>query len=190
MKKNEIKVENQFARINALRSSVKGLVNQAGTLNQAVKALAGLEKSCSEALAGLNVEKFTLKNIMGAWSNGLKLQGEDGRDVLALYLPEQVKVSITTEEGTTKEVNAYERIEGKKGVKFAALKTRTLQAVDVWTPALIIEGLVQSAELAEAEAEARAAELHANEVVATRAYRKEVEKVGDGTQIITFVPAC
>lgn len=189
MKKNQNPVENQFARINELRSSVKCIVKASGTLNQAVKALQGLEASQGVALAGLGISKFTLKNVLEAWSNGLKIIDETGRDALALYLPEQVKVSITTAEGSVKEVNCYERIEGKKGVKYSALKTRTLQAVSEWTPALIIEGLVQSMELEQAELEARLAVAHAKEVLASAPYYKQTDKSAEGIQVITFMPA-
>lgn len=169
------KSENQFAVINALRSKCQDLVAASGSLNQAVKALAGLEKKYAEACELLGVDSFGLKSVCGAWSSDLMVE-VDGRKCLGLYVPTQVVVEGVDEEGQPVEKNAYERKEGKKGVTFKALKVRKLQVPEKWTPALIVEGLVQSAEVDLAKLEAEVSEMHAQNQLKAGVYIKVTEK--------------
>lgn len=174
MKKSAEK--NQFAVINALRSKVEKLVAASGSLNQAVKALQGLENAHAEACEALGVDSFSLKTICAAWAQELMVE-VDGKKCLGLYMSEQVTIDMGVDDnGKAIVKNAYERKEGKKGVSFKALKRRTLSVPEKWTPALIVEGLVQSTELELAKMEAEVAELHVKNVLHAGAYIKVTEK--------------
>lgn len=173
MKKSE---NNQFAVINALRSKCEKLVAASGSLNQAVKALQGLEKAHAEACEALGVDSFSLKTVCAAWAQELMVD-VDGKKCLGLYMSEQVTIDMgVDEDGKPIVKNAYERKEGKKGVSFKSLKRKTLQVPEKWSPALIVEGLVQSTELELAKLEAEVAELHAQNVLKAGAYIKVTEK--------------
>lgn len=174
MKKSE---NNQFAVINALRSKCEKLVAASGSLNQAVKALQGLEKAHAEACEALGVDSFSLKTVCAAWAQELMVE-VDGKKCLGLYMSEQVTIGMGVDEnGKPIEKNAYERTESKKGVvKFKSLKRRTLQVPEKWTPALIVEGLVQSTELELAKLEAEVAEMHVQNQLKDGAYIKVTEK--------------
>ena len=184
------KSNNQFEKINALRSTVKDMVAASGTLNQAVKALAGLEKKYAEACEALGVDSLGLKSVIGAWSSDLRVEGADGRMNLALYVNTIVTVPTgeVDEEGNPICKNAYERVEGKNGsIKFKALKVRTIVAPEKWTPSLIIEGLVQSMELEQAKLEAEVARMHANNQIRKGVFVKVTENnTEDGSQSIRF----
>lgn len=173
MKNSEKK---QFEVINALRSKCEKLVAASGSLNQAVKALQGLEKAHAEACEALGVDSFSLKTVCAAWAQELMVE-KDGKKCLGLYMSEQVTIDMGVDEnGKPIEKNAYERKEGKKGISFKSLKRKTLQVPEKWTPALIVEGLVQSTELELAKLEAEVAELHAQNVLKAGAYIKVTEK--------------
>ena len=184
------KVNNQFEKINALRSNVSNLVASAYTFNQAVKSLQGLEKKHAEACALLGVESFTVKSILAAWNSALNVEGEDGKKCLALYMPVQVTIEGTDDEGQPIEKNAYERKVNSKGVvSFKALKVRTLMTPEKWTPSIIIEGLCQSVEAGLAKLEAEVSELHAKNVLHDGAYIKVTEKDEEGGSSIHFEKA-
>jgi hypothetical protein len=183
------KSANQFEVINALRSKCQDLVAASGSLNQAVKALAGLEKKYAEACELLGVESFGLKSVCAAWSSELMVE-VDGRKCLGLYVPTQVLVEGTDDEGQPIQKNAYERKEGKKGVTFKALKVRKLQVPAKWTPALIVEGLVQSAQIELAKLEAEVSEMHAENQLREGVWVKNTEKDSEtGSTSISFVKA-
>ena len=96
---------------------------------------------------------------------------------MGLYLSEPAKVTVTDMKGEPKEVNMYERIETKKGVKYVSVKVRTLTTPKLWDDGVILEGLCQSAELVEAQEEARLAEAHKNDLIEKgEVYIKVTEK--------------
>ena len=183
MKKNEDK----FAVINALRNKVANLVEKAYTLNQAVKALQGI--TCDEELKALGLESFALANVCKAWAADLKVESaEGGKPQLALYTSTPVTVTVTID-GEPVEKNAYERTEGKKGIRFKALKVRTLQVPEKWTPSIIVEGLVQSRELALAKMEAEVSEMHRDNVLRDGAYIKVTERDAEGGMSVHYEKA-
>lgn len=177
----------QFAAINQLRRKVETLVEKSYSLNQAVKALQGI--AAEEELAALGLESFAVKKVVDAWSSDLKVTSEEGKEQLALYVPQVVTVTVTDPEtGEPKEVNVYERKDGKKGVSFKALKVRVLSVPEKWTPSIIIEGLVQSRELELAKLEAEVSIMHRDNVLRSGAYRKVTEKDAEtGTTTTSFV---
>lgn len=170
-KKNE-----NISKLNQLRSKVKDVHTAAGTFNQAVKSLSGLESKHAEVLEALGIESFGFKNVCGGWADALRIS-VDGKPVMGLYLSEAAKVTITDAKGEPKEVNAYERIETKKGVKYVSVKVRTLTTPKLWDDGAILEGLCQSVELADAQKEAADAKVHFDELVEKgEVYIKVTEK--------------
>lgn len=170
------KKSENISKLNQLRNKVKDVHTAAGTFNQAVKSLAGLESKHAEVLEALGIESFGFKNVCGGWADALRIN-VDGKPVMGLYLSEPAKVMSTNAKGEPKEVNAYERIETKKGVKYVSVKVRTLTTPKLWDDGAILEGLCQSAELGEAQEEARLAEAHKNELIeAGEVYIKVTEK--------------
>ena len=184
---NSSKSVNEFAVINALRAKCAPVHKSAGTFNQALKPLQGLEKQYEEVCEALHVDSFKFKAICAAWSDELRLS-VDGKPVMALYMDETAKVTVTTEKGEQKEVNMYERTVNKKGeVKFRAVKRRVLATPDMWDDGLILEGLIQSAMLGLAKKEAEVAEKHYNDLLASgEVYIKKTEHAADGSSSITF----
>ena len=180
------KSENNITKINALRAMCSPVHAAAGTFNQAVKSLAGLESKHAEVLESLGIESFGFKNVCAGWADALRIN-VDGKDVMGLYMSETAKVTITDAKGEPKEVNMYERIETKKGVKYVSVKVRTLTTPKLWDDGLILEGLCQSAELAEAKKEAADAESHKAELLAKgEVYIKKTAKGEDGSMTVTF----
>lgn len=84
----------------------------------------------------------------------------------------------------------YEKVETKKGVKFVSVKVRVLGTPKLWDDSLILEGLCQSAELVDAQEEAKVAEEHKNALIEKgEVYIKKTEKGADGSVTVTFEKA-
>lgn len=175
------------SKINALRSKCQPVHVAAGTFNQAIKSLAGLESKHAEVLEALGIESFGFKNVCAGWADALRIN-VDGKDVMGLYLSEPAKVTVTDAKGEPKEVNMYERTVNKKGeVKFVAVQVRTLTTPKLWDDGVILEGLCQSAELADAQKEASDAAAHVAELLASgEVYIKKTAKGTDGSMTVTF----
>ena len=174
------------SKINALRAKCQPVHAAAGTFNQAVKSLQGLESKHAEVLEALGIESFGFKNVCGGWADALRIS-VDGKPVMGLYMSETAKVTVTDAKGEPKEVNMYERIETKKGVKYVSVKVRTLTTPKLWDDGVILEGLCQSAELAEAQKEAADAEAHKADLLAKgEVYVKKTAKGADGSIVTTF----
>ena len=177
---------NSVSKINALRSMCSPIHTAAGTFNQAIKSLQGLEKKHEDVLEALGIENFSFKSLCAGWADALRIN-VDGKDVMGLYISETAKVTITDENGKAKEVNMYEKVETKKGVKFVSVKVRTLTTPKLWDDGMILEGLCQSVELADAQEEAKAAEEHKAELLAKgEVYVKKTAKGTDGSITTTF----
>ena len=173
-------------KINALRAKCQPVHTAAGTFNQAIKSLQGLESKHAEVLESLGIESFGFKNVCGGWADALRIS-VDGKPVMGLYMSETAKVTVTDAKGEPKEVNMYERIETKKGVKFVAVQVRTLTTPKLWDDGVILEGLCQSAELADAQKEAADAEAHKAELLAKgEVYIKKTANGADGSITTTF----
>lgn len=186
-----MKTINEFTVINSLRTKCADVINAAGSLNQAVKALAGLSEKYPEIAEALGVENFGFKSVSTAWADTLRVD-VNGKQALALYMSETAKVSVTDEKtGEPKDANMYERVVNKKGVvSFKSVKLRTLTAPEKWTPALIIEGLIQSTMLGLAKKESEVAEKHRDELLAAGdVYVKKSTKGADGSVTVTFEKA-
>ena len=171
--------KNQFAVINSLRKKVSTLVEKSYTLNQAVKSLQGI--ASEEELEALGLKSFALANVQAAWADALRVDDGEGNMRLGLYTDVQVTVETTDPEtGEPKEVNAYERKEGKGKragvITFKALKVRMLTIPEKWTPSVIVEGLVQSKEWELAKLEAEVSLMHRDNVLRDGAYRKVTDK--------------
>jgi len=180
------KSENNVTKINALRAKCQPVHAAAGTFNQALKSLAGLEAKHAEVLEALGIESFGFKNVCGGWADALRVN-VDNKPVMGLYMSEPAKVTVTNEKGEPKEVNMYERIETKKGVKYVSVKVRVLGTPKLWDDGVILEGLCQSAELAEAQKEAADSEAHKAELLAKgEVYIKKTAKGADGSITTTF----
>lgn len=181
------KTNNSVSKINALRAKCQPVHTAAGTFNQAVKSLQGLESKHAEVLEALGIESFGFKNVCAGWADALRIN-VDGKDVMGLYLSETAKVTITNEKGEPKDVNMYERTVNKKGeVKFVAVKVRTLATPKLWDDGVILEGLCQSAELADAQKEAADAEAHKADLLAKgEVYIKKTAKGADGSMTVSF----
>ena len=180
------KSENNITKINALRAKCQPVHAAAGTFNQALKSLQGLESKHAEVLEALGIETFSFKSVCSGWADALRIS-VDGKPVMGLYMDETVKVKVTDANGKTKEVNMYERVETKKGVKYTSVKTRVLGTPKLWDDALILEGLCQSAELAEAQKEEKDADAHAAELMSKgEVYIKRTSKDEDGSIVTTF----
>lgn len=181
------KTNKSVSKINALRAKCQPVHTAAGTFNQAVKSLAGLESKHAEVLEALGIESFGFKNVCGGWADALRIN-VDGKAVMGLYMSETAKVTITDENGKAKEVNMYERTVNKKGeVKFVAVQVRTLTTPKLWDDGVILEGLCQSAELADAKKEAADAEEHKADLLAKgEVYIKKTAKGADGSITTTF----
>ena len=175
------------SKINALRSKCQPIHTAAGTFNQAIKSLQGLEKKHEDVLEELGIENFGFKSVCAGWADALRIN-VDGKDVMGLYLSETAKVTITDENGKAKDVNMYERTVNKKGeVKFVAVQVRTLTTPKLWDDGVILEGLCQSAELADAQKEAADAEAHKADLLAKgEVYIKKTAKGADGSVTVTF----
>ena len=175
------------SKINALRAKCQPIHTAAGTFNQAIKSLQGLESKHAEVLESLGIESFGFKNVCGGWADALRIN-VDGKDVMGLYISETAKVTITDENGKAKDVNMYERTVNKKGeVKFVAVQVRTLTTPKLWGDGVILEGLCQSAELADAQKEAADAEAHKADLLAKgEVYIKKTAKGADGSVTVTF----
>lgn len=179
------KTNNSVSKINALRSKCQPVHTAAGTFNQAVKSLAGLESKHADVLEALGIESFGFKNVCAGWADALRIN-VDGKDVMGLYMSETAKV-IVYEGEEPKEVNMYEKVETKKGVKFVSVKVRTLTTPKLWDDGVILEGLCQSAELADAQKEAADAEAHKADLLAKgEVYIKKTAKGADGSITTTF----
>ena len=177
---------NSVTKINALRAKCQPVHAAAGTFNQAIKSLQGLESKHAEVLESLGIESFGFKNVCGGWADALRIS-VDGKSVMGLYMSETAKVPVTDAKGEPKEVNMYERIETKKGVKYVSVKVRTLTTPKLWDDGIILEGLCQSAELAEAQKEAADAEAHKADLLAKgEVYIKKTTKGTDGSMTVTF----
>lgn len=173
------------SKINALRAKCQPVHTAAGTFNQAVKSLSGLESKHAEVLEALGIESFGFKNVCAGWADALRIN-VDGKDVMGLYISETAKVMVYEGE-EPKEVNMYEKVETKKGVKFVSVKVRTLTTPKLWDDGIILEGLCQSAELAEAQKEAADAEAHKADLLAKgEVYIKKTAKGTDGSIVTTF----
>jgi len=180
---------NEVSKINVLRGKCSPVHAAAGTFNQALKALSGLESKHAEVLESLGIESFGFKNVCAGWADALRIN-VDGKAVMGLYLSETAKVTITNEKGEPKEVNMYEKVETKKGVKFVSVKVRVLGTPKLWDDSLILEGLCQSAELVDAQEEAKVAEEHKNALIEKgEVYIKKTEKGADGSVTVTFEKA-
>lgn len=181
------KSNNSVSKINALRAKCQPVHTAAGTFNQAVKSLSGLESKHAEVLEALGIESFGFKNVCAGWADALRIN-VDGKDVMGLYMSETAKVTITDENGKAKDVNMYERTVNKKGeVKFVAVQVRTLTTPKLWDDGVILEGLCQSAELADAQKEAADAEAHKADLLAKgEVYIKKTAKGADGSITTTF----
>lgn len=174
------------SKINALRSKCQPVHAAAGTFNQAVKSLAGLESKHAEVLEALGIESFGFKNVCAGWADALRIN-VDGKDVMGLYMSETAKVTVTDEKGEPKEVNMYEKVETKKGVKFVSVKVRTLTTPKLWDDGVILEGLCQSVYLGDAQQEADVAEAHKSDLLASgEVYIKKTAKGADGSITTTF----
>jgi hypothetical protein len=179
------KTNNSVSKINALRAKCQPVHTAAGTFNQAVKSLSGLESKHAEVLEALGIENFGFKSVCAGWADALRIN-VDGKDVMGLYMSETAKV-IVYEGEEPKEVNMYEKVETKKGVKYVSVKVRTLTTPKLWDDGVILEGLCQSAELAEAQKEAADAEAHKAELLAKgEVYVKKTAKGTDGSITTTF----
>ena len=179
------KTNKSVSKINALRSKCQPVHTAAGTFNQAVKSLAGLESKHAEVLEALGIESFGFKNVCAGWADALRIN-VDGKDVMGLYMSETAKVMVYEGE-EPKEVNMYEKVETKKGVKFVSVKVRTLTTPKLWDDGVILEGLCQSAELADAQKEAADAEAHkADLLIRGEVYVKKTAKGADGSMTVTF----
>lgn len=179
------KSNNSVTKINALRAKCQPVHTAAGSFNQAVKSLAGLESKHSEVLEDLGIESFGFKNVCAGWADALRIN-VDGKDVMGLYMSETAKVMVYEGE-EPKEVNMYEKVETKKGVKYVSVKVRTLTTPKLWDDGVILEGLCQSAELAEAQKEAADAEAHKADLLAKgEVYIKKTAKGADGSITTTF----
>ena len=177
---------NSVTKINALRAKCQPVHAAASTFNQAIKSLAGLENKHAEVLESLGIESFGFKNVCGGWADALRIS-VDGKPVMGLYMSESAKVTVTDAKGEPKEVNMYERIETKKGVKYVSVKVRTLTTPKLWDDGVILEGLCQSAELADAQEEAKVAEAHKADLLAKgEVYIKKTAKAADGSMTVTF----
>ena len=180
------KTNNSVSKINALRAKCQPVHAAAGTFNQAVKSLQGLESKHAEVLESLGIESFGFKNVCGGWADALRIN-VDGKPVMGLYMSEAAKVTVTNEKGEPKEVNMYERIETKKGVKYVSVKVRTLTTPKLWDDGLILEGLCQSVYLGDAQQEAEVAEVHKADLLAAgQVYIKKTAKGADGSITTTF----
>ena len=181
------KTNKSVSKINALRAKCQPVHTAAGTFNQAVKSLSGLESKHAEVLEALGIESFGFKNVCAGWADALRIN-VDGKDVMGLYMSETAKVTITDENGKAKDVNMYERTVNKKGeVKFVAVQLRTLTTPKLWDDGVILEGLCQSAELADAQKEAADAEAHKADLLAKgEVYIKKTAKGTDGSMTVTF----
>ena len=176
---------NSVTKINALRAKCQPVHAAAGSFNQAIKSLQGLESKHAEVLESLGIESFGFKNVCGGWADALRIN-VDGKPVMGLYMSESAKV-IVYEGETPKEVNMYERIETKKGVKYVSVKVRTLTTPKLWDDGIILEGLCQSAELDEAKKEAADAEAHVADLMSSgEVYIKKTAKGADGSITTTF----
>lgn len=175
------------SKINALRAKCSPVHAAAGTFNQALKSLQGLEKKHEDVLEALGIENFSFKSICAGWADALRIN-VDGKEVMGLYQKETAKVTITDENGKTKEVNMYERTVNKKGeVKFVAVQVLVLGTPKLWDDGVILEGLCQSAELADAKKEAADAEEHKVDLLAkSEVYIKKTAKGADGSITTTF----
>ena len=149
--------------------------------------MAGLESKHAEVLEALGIESFGFKSVCAGWADALRIN-VDGKDVMGLYMSETAKVTITDENGKAKDVNMYERTVNKKGeVKFVAVQVRTLTTPKLWDDGVILEGLCQSAELADAQKEAADAEAHKADLLAKgEVYIKKTAKGADGSIVTTF----
>lgn len=173
------------SKINALRAKCQPVHAAAGTFNQAIKSLTGLESKHAEVLEALGIESFGFKSVCAGWADALRIN-VDGKAVMGLYMSETAKV-IVYEGEEPKEVNMYEKVETKKGVKFVSVKVRTLTTPKLWDDGVILEGLCQSAELAEAQKEAADAEAHKADLLAKgEVYIKKTAKGADGSMTVTF----
>ena len=173
-----METKKELAALNALRSRVANVTTEAGTFNQARKALMGLEKKCADALTALNLSDFNLSSIKAAWADELKIEGR-----LALYINVTEQISVgTNDKGEPIMKNCYEKTENKKGdVKYKVLKRRFIVEPEAWSAPLIIEGLVQSHELTLAKLEAEVANMHVNNALRKGVYIKEVAQHADGS---------
>lgn len=183
-----------FSVINNLRSKVKDVNSAACTFNQAVKSLAGLDEKYPEVAEALGIEKFNFKSICSVWADDLHIE-KDGKAAMALYMTEAAKITVTNEKGEPKEVNMYEKVTNKKGVvTFKSVKRRVLATPSAWSPALILEGLVQSTCLSLAKMEAEQAERHYNDIMSVEQegvpYIKVTEKGADGSSVIRYEAVC
>ena len=181
------KSENNVTKINALRAKCQPVHAAAGTFNQAIKSLQGLESKHAEVLESLGIESFSFKSVCAGWADALRVN-IDGKEVMGLYMSESAKFIVTdAETGKTKEVNMYERIETKKGVKYVGVKVRTLTTPKLWDDGIILEGLCQSVELAEAQKEAADSEAHKEDLLTKgEVYIKKTAKGADGSISTTF----
>lgn len=168
--------------LNELRNNVKNLKVKTHSFAQAVKACAGI--ATQGELEALGIESFSIANVRKAWSADLRTINEEGKERLALYMNTVVKQAVT-EDGKEKEVNVYERVEGKKGVTFKTLKERVLTCPEAWTPDLVIEGLCQSRFSTLAKEEADEVCKHVKET--SERYQKIVKKDEHGFMTTTFV---
>ena len=177
---------NSVTKINALRAKCQPVHAAAGTFNQAIKSLQGLESKHAEVLESLGIESFGFKNVCGGWADALRIS-VDGKPVMALYMSETAKVTVTNEKGEPKEVNMYERIKTKKGVKYVSVKVRTLTTPKLWDDGIILEGLCQSVYLGDAQQEADVAEAHVADLMSSgEVYIKKTAKGADGSITTTF----
>jgi len=158
--------------INELRKKVANLERKTYSLNQAAKALSGIGTDAEKEVLG--VKTFSLAEIKAAWSTKLMIDGEMG-----LYMTQPYTMLVEE-----KEVRLFERTEGKKGVSFRALSVRRLQKPEKWTPAIILEGLVQSRFPDLAAEEAADTFKHVNDVDVM--YRKVTKKDANGFMSVTF----
>lgn len=180
---------NEVSKINVLRGKCSPVHAAAGTFNQALKSLSGLESKHAEVLESLGIESFGFKSVCAGWADALRIN-VDGKAVMGLYMSEAAKVTVTDAKGEPKEVNMYERIETKKGVKYVSVKVRTLTTPKLWDDGIILEGLCQSAELAEAQKEAADAKAHVDDLMSSgEVYIKKTEKGADGSVTVTFEKA-
>ena len=169
--------------LNELRNNAKNLKVKTRSFAQAVKACAGI--ATEGELEALGLQSFSIPNVRSAWSADLRTINEEGKERLALYMSVVVKQDVT-EDGKEKQVNVYERVEGKKGVTFKTLKERVLTCPEAWTPDLIIEGLCQSRFATLAKEEAEEVCNHAEKVKAVGRYLKIVKKDENGFLTTTF----
>ena len=181
------KTNNSVTKINALRAKCQPVHAAAGTFNQAIKSLQGLESKHAEVLEALGIESFGFKNVCGGWADALRIS-VDGKPVMGLYMSETAKVTVTDAKGEPKEVNMYERTVNKKGeVKYVSVKVRTLTTPKLWDDGIILEGLCQSVYLGDAQQEADIAEAHVADLMSSgEVYVKKTAKGADGSITTTF----